>query len=186
MFQIDAYGIGWLDTIRDSRDDPCLHGYAAARIGGRLLAYDATVSATALYLLKTLTEDHLIYEDNQLLPCCGFSVYPDQSGENVVIIGCPNGVDWTVLHEGSMVRLILEDGTETVISLADYTKEVLRFVESIEAYYRASPAKSEMENELDREGWQLFWEEWHRRRSAAETALCAMQDGERHGKTDKA
>ena len=29
---------------------------------------DATVSATALYLLKTLTEEHIIYEDNQMLP----------------------------------------------------------------------------------------------------------------------
>lgn len=182
MFQIDAYSIGWLDTIRDSRDDPCLHGYVAARIGGRLLAYDGTtVSATALYLLKTLTEDHLIYEDNQMLPCCGFSVYPDQSGENVVIIGCSNGIDWTVLHEGDTVRLILEDGTETSIPLADYTREVLRFVESIEAYYRASPAKSEMEDPPDREGWQLFWKEWHRRRNAAEAALRAvMQSGEQN------
>lgn len=29
---------------------------------------DATVSATALYLLTTLTEEHIIYEDNQMLP----------------------------------------------------------------------------------------------------------------------
>lgn len=57
MFRIDADHLGWINTGKDDREDLCLHGRAVVCIGERTLEYYATVSATALYLLKTLTED---------------------------------------------------------------------------------------------------------------------------------
>ena len=60
---------------KDDADDLCLHGHAVAYIGNRKLEYECTVSATALYLLKSLTEDHIMCEDNQILPCCGFLIF---------------------------------------------------------------------------------------------------------------
>ena len=84
-FHIDATDLAWLEGIEDT--DQCLHGHGIAVIGERRLEYGCTVSATALYLLKSLTEDHMIYEDNQLLPCCGFFLIPDQAEENVYISG---------------------------------------------------------------------------------------------------
>ena len=49
-------------------------GFTKVKIGNEVLEREATVSATVLYFLKTLTEDHLIYEDNPMLPCCGLFI----------------------------------------------------------------------------------------------------------------
>ena len=118
-----------------------------------------------LYLLKTLTEDHIIYEDEQLLPCCGHFYVPDAGLENVVIIGCPNGIDWTVRHRGEEVVLTLESGAETAISLEEYRQEVYRFADKIEEYYRSCSPKIMPEDPFSRDGYTAFWNEWHRRRS---------------------
>ena len=65
MFSITAYNLHWMEGI-DPTEDLCLHGNAKAIIGHEILEYDdATVSSTALYLLKSLKEDHKIYESNQ-------------------------------------------------------------------------------------------------------------------------
>lgn len=60
MFKIDADNIGWLETLKNPREDLCLHGHATVIIGEKRFEYNATISAAALYLLKTLTEDHHI------------------------------------------------------------------------------------------------------------------------------
>ncbi len=99
-FQIDTTELYCIDGSMDDPDDLCLHGHAIAYIGEEKLEYDCTVSATALYLLKTLTEDHIIHEDNQMLPCCGHFYIPDAKLENVIISGCNNGIDWTVRYSG--------------------------------------------------------------------------------------
>lgn len=115
LFSIDAYDFRW---INGSAGDLCLHGHAVAFIGETNLEYDCTVSATALYLLKSLTEDHIINEDNQMLPCCGHSYFPDKNNEeNIVISGCPNGIDWTVKHDGDTVVLIPENGVAVNIPM---------------------------------------------------------------------
>ena len=111
-FKIDAENFSWIQGTEDDPNDLCLHGHAVAYIGNRRLEYDATVSATALYLLKSLTENHIMYEDNQMLPCCGFFYLPNETLDNVVISGCPNGIDWTIKHENDDVVLILSDGIE--------------------------------------------------------------------------
>ena len=66
MFSIDATDLHWMDGV-PAKEDRCLHGHATARIGTETFKYDATVSATALYLLKSLKKDHKIYESNQML-----------------------------------------------------------------------------------------------------------------------
>lgn len=48
-----------------SRSTHNAHAHAVARIGDETLEYEATVSATALYLLKSLREDHQAYEEEQ-------------------------------------------------------------------------------------------------------------------------
>lgn len=75
FFSINATNFEWIDGSNDNPEDLCLHGHAIAYIGKQKLEYDATISATALYLLKTLTEDHIISTDNQMLPCCGFFIF---------------------------------------------------------------------------------------------------------------
>ena len=161
-FHIDAANLHWLEGIEDT--DQCLHGHGIAVIGERQLEYGCTVSATALYLLKSLTEDHMIYEDNQLLPCCGFFLIPDQAEENVCISGCPNGADWTVRHVESGVELILEDGYAVTVPMDEYRREVLAFVRKIEDFYNQSLPKELDVLCLEAEAYPRFWKEWHRRK----------------------
>lgn len=167
IFKINAYNLHWIDGF-DSKDDPedfCLHGQAVAFIGRKKFTYDAAVSSTALYLLKSLTEDHIINKsDNQMLPCCGHTIIPDNTLNNVRILGCPDGIDWTVKHSGDDVILITDDGTEERISLEEYKKEVFRFADTIEDFYKkCSPKK--LDDDYDYDCYHAFWNEWHRRRN---------------------
>lgn len=163
VFCIDAYNLEWIDGSRDCPEDFCLHGHAVAVIGGQKLEYDAAISAAALYLLKTLTENHTIGTDNPMLPCCGHSIFADEAMENVTIVGCPNGIDWSVIHKGEFVNLILSDGACEQIHIEDYRKEVYRFADKVEAFYNSCSPKR-IEDEFDREQYNVFWKEWHRRR----------------------
>ncbi len=165
-FKIDVSELYWLNREADSPGDLCLHGHAIVYIGDIRLEDDCTVSATALYLLKSLTEDHIINEDNQMLPCCGHSYFPDRKNENNVIIsGCPYGTDWTIKHSCNEVVLILENGTEERIPIDEYKAEVFRFADKIEAYYnKCQPKQLQDYDEFDRKMYRLFWDEWHRRR----------------------
>ena len=147
-FSISAGSYHWINGEADEPGDYCLHGLATAVIGDERFEYDCTVSAAALYLLKTLSEDHIMGEDNQLLPCCGFFLCPDERGENVAIVGCGNGADWSVLHEGGSVRLITASGRETSVPLSDYAREVCNFADEVAAYYAACSPKPEPGDEF--------------------------------------
>ncbi len=163
-FKIDASELYWINGDADDPKDLCLHGHAIAYIGDTKLEYNCTVSATALYLLKSLTEDHIINEDNQMLPCCGHFYFPDEIGKNIIICGCPNGIDWTVKHNGDEVILILENGKEERVSIEEYKAEVFRFVDKIEKFYNSCQPKK-FYDDFDRERYTLFWNEWFRRRT---------------------
>lgn len=165
-FLIDAAELCWIDGSADNADDLCLHGHAVVYIGNERLEFDAAVSATALYLLKTLTEDHIINTDIQMLPCCGHFYIPDKNLENVIISGCGNGIDWTVKHSGEDVILILESGVGVTVTLKEYKQEVYRFADKIENYYKLCSPKNVPDNEFRRNGYIAFWNEWHRRRNA--------------------
>lgn len=53
IFKIDVTDLQWINGPEDDPQDLCLHGHVTARIGDTILEDDGTVSATALYLLKT-------------------------------------------------------------------------------------------------------------------------------------
>ena len=164
-FSIEATDLAWLGGAADDPRDLCLHGHAKAVIGARTLEYaDATVSAAALYLLKSVTEDHLSHADNQLLPCCGFFLLPNADLTQVLIVGCDNGLDWSVLHDGELVRLRLDDGYEQTVPLAAYRAEVFRFANKIEAFYASCTPKVLPTDAFARNGYLAFWNEWRRRR----------------------
>ncbi len=99
-----------------------------------------------------------------MLPCCGFFMLPSDDLMKVTIVGCAYGIDWSVIHDGDNVRLVLEDGKEEVVTMTDYREEVYRFADKIEAYYEACPPKKIPKGEFDRDGYVAFWNEWHRRR----------------------
>ena len=164
IFQIDAEEFEWIDGTKDNPQDLCLHGLAVAVIGTETFEYGATISATALYLLKTLTQDHIIYKDNQMLPCCGHSVIPNEDLTNVDICGCSNGIDWSVIHMVDRVKLVTESGKETEVSLEEYRREVYKFADKVEAFYQKCTPKEFSGDEYEKRAYTAFWNEWHRRR----------------------
>ena len=62
VFSIDVCEFTWICGPEDDPEDLCLHGHVTVQIGKTTMEYDGTVSATALYLLKTLTEDKVMSE----------------------------------------------------------------------------------------------------------------------------
>ena len=164
-FKIDACNFSWINSM-DDPNDLCLHGHATAIINGKKLEYDATVSAAALYLLKSLTENHIINEELQMFPCCGHFCVPNEDLSEVDIIGCNSGIDWTVLHENGRIKIILEDGETTFIELDEYKKEVFAFADKVEAFYKVCSHKILPKDKFNKNGYLAFWNEWHRRRTA--------------------
>ena len=44
-----------------------------------------------------------------MLPCCGHFLIANEELDNVVILGCPNGIDWAIKHNDDTIDIELED-----------------------------------------------------------------------------
>lgn len=163
MFKIELSNPEWLDTGLDNPEDLCLHGNVKVYIDERVLEDSCTVSASAMYFLKSITEDHIAGNGIQFLPCCGHGMFADEKCKNVTIIGCSNGTDWTVKHEENSVLIELKDGYKTSIPLEEYKKAVFDFADEIETFYKLSSPKK-IYTDYDKDGYIAMWNEWHRRR----------------------
>lgn len=82
MINLVVQGFQWIKGEDDDPDDQCAHGRVLFQINNTTFVKPEdgiwTVSASALYLLRTLSENHTIEnpvaETNFLFPCCGFTV----------------------------------------------------------------------------------------------------------------
>ena len=163
-FRIDAENLYWIknDGI-DDPDDLCLHGHVIAKIGEEIFDYNATVSATGLYLLSTLTVNHIAHYEEAMLPCCGHWMIANDDLTAVDISGCTNGIDWSVIHEDGKIKLVTEAGNETFIDLDYYKAEVHAFADKIADFYRMSSPKNLLKADtMSRDGYIAFWNEWYR------------------------
>ena len=164
VFQIKADNFEWIGGTADAPKDLCLHGHVTVQFGSTVLEDHGTVSATALYLLKTLSEDKtMARHDIQMIPCCGHFLIANSDLTEAQISGCDNGTDWSTIHEGNHVRFILPSGHEEVVTLREYRYEVLDFANRVKQFYDACTPKELPENEFDRNGYVAFWNEWQRR-----------------------
>jgi len=157
----------WLEG-QDDRTDLCVHGTAYVRIGTDVVCEDPdlAVGAAALNLLRTLREEHAMSGSRDyLVPHCGHSMFALDGGENVVVLNCGHGADWTVRHaaDGTIVHTS-ERGHEARIRRGDYEKMVFALADQVEAFYRDSAPKALPGDRADREGYEAFWREWRRRR----------------------
>ena len=160
-----------LHWIKDAVDDPhdlCAHSPVEFRVGDAVFVRpedgDWTVSAAALYLLRTLTRDHRIEQPvgDHLFPCCGFSMY-DTGEEDVVICGCPSGRDCSVRHVGSDVQLQTDGGPSVTVSATEWRSAVHNFSDAIHSFYERCSLKQPNDTE-DQKGFRAFQREWDRRR----------------------
>ena len=60
IFKITADDLQWIGGAVDDPQDLCLHGHVTVQFGDTVLEDCGTISATALYLLKTLSEDKIM------------------------------------------------------------------------------------------------------------------------------
>lgn len=165
-FRIDVDRLEWICGAQDDPQDLCLHGHVTVQVGDNILEDDGTVSATGLYLLKTLTEDKIMSEHEiQMIPCCGHFLIANADLTEVQIIGCDHGTDWTTVHEEESVRIIFPDGNEEIVPFSEYEAEVFRFADKVEAFYSACTPKQLPDDAFDRNGYTAFRNEWHRRRN---------------------
>ena len=171
QFELKLLSIGWMEDLEEELDR-CAHGEVLARIGNTILSradkQTWTVSAAALYFLRTLTLNHTPAAPvgDQLLPCCGFAMWPaaaEVASTDVFICGCPNGVDWSVEHVGEEVQLTTSEGERVVMTSQDYRDIVLQFVDEVHAFYQRSKPKQTPTDPEDAAGYELFWREWNRR-----------------------
>jgi len=157
----------------DGVDDPsdlCAHSPVLFQIDGDTLVApeegDATVSAAAIYLLRTLEREHTTENpvDDQLFPCCGHAMY-DSGGEDVVISGCPNGSDVFVTHEGNgEIRLTPPNGKSYVIAVSDWRNVINEFSDLVRNFYDHSLPKRPADD-TDSAGFAKMMAEWNRRRN---------------------
>jgi len=164
IFQMDVRDVYWLADPGQEQADLCLHGFVTAIIGDEVFQDDGTVSSTALYLLKSLTQNHIAGKENQMIPCCGHTFIANEDQTEVYICGCPNGIDWTEEQVNGGVKITTESGKETLVPMDAYRAEVFQFADKVESCY-ASCAPKVPCDDFSRKGYTAFWNEWHRRRS---------------------
>ena len=166
MFKLEILEKYWLPG-QPEETDLCLHGTVRVQIGDDVLEDEVCLSAAALHLLRSVTEEHQPDELAKLFPIDGFCWTPD--GEGCIYLGgCPNGgFDGYVTHEDDVVRIALEELPAVQIPLTEYQAKVFAFADQVEAFFRQSKPKF-VNDELDKLWYPLFWEEWRLRRAAAE------------------
>lgn len=174
ILRIRPTGLHWLPSL-PAHEDLCAHGGAVIEVDGEVF-FDTrdrglTLSAAALFLLRTLERDHLpdALAGDQLFPCCGHAVFSDGPGLDVYVSGCPNGDNVWVRHRGTMVELETVEGERVEVSGAEWQEAVHSFADEIRDFYDASaPKRPTIPGE--REGWDAFWAEWRRRRTGMRVA----------------
>ena len=166
-FSIDLKQMYWINGNPDDPYDLCLHGDVTAVIDDEYLECSATVSAAALYLLRSLTEDHVVDTSGHLLPCCGNSMFADiETTGTVHILGCCYGMDWSVIHSNEEVELSTKCGKRAKISLFEYVEIVLQFVDKVEKFYQSCSPKCLPDDEFSKAGYNAFWNEWNWRKDS--------------------
>ena len=161
-----------LHWIQDAADDPhdlCAHSPVDFRIGDSVLVRpedgDWTVSAAALYLLRTLERSHTSESPvgSPLFPCCGHSMYQMPNEPEAVIIGCNSGPDFEILHCGSDIQIRHSSNPTLTVSVAEWRSAVHKFADAVQSFYDRCTPKQPLTPE-DEQAFPLSWHEWRRRR----------------------
>jgi hypothetical protein len=170
MVLLQPKRLHWIQDTGDDSFDLCAHGEVEFRINDDivLITHDEnlTVSAAALYLLRTLSIPHTKSSPvcEHLFPCCGFGMCEFPGEDDVQIFGCVNGEDVEVLHQtnGEGVTIRTEDGREWEVSWPDWRAAVFAFADQVSYFYACSSPREYPDDAAA--GYLRFLDEWLRRR----------------------
>lgn len=172
MIELRPLNLHWLENMEEERDY-CAHSSVHLKIEDKVISSESsdvwTVSAAAYYFLNSLKLDHDGSIQPQLLPCCGNGMYAaGEEGKDLVIIGCPNGINWTITHlEGKLIHQF-EDGIIIETEFEEWRDAVCNFSDEVMKFYEVSlPKKFDDEDEEARKGFELFMQEWKELRQEA-------------------
>ncbi len=135
-----------------------------------------SLSLAGLYFLRTTADQHIfgdeLTESNFLVPCCGHNPWLVGEGKyKLLCMGCNEGIDIEVIHQGSEITLRDKSGHEESIQGQEWRTAVLSFVAEVESFYaRCSPKAEVCDEKLDQPGWLAFWEEWKSLKALAQHA----------------
>ena len=83
-----------------------------------------------------------------------------------MFIGCNSGIDIFVRHSEGSVIIQNFRGREENIKIEEWKEAVTKFARQIKGFYTRSIPKRELADDFDRDGWNMFWEEYNSRLSA--------------------
>jgi hypothetical protein len=164
------YNLHWLEHT-PQQSDLCAHGQVTVQIATQQLATpldgDWCVSAGAIYLLRTLAADHTAEHPvgEHLIPHCGHSMFSQTGSDDVLILGCSQGVTWEVQHQRDHVLVRTTEGAEERLPAHHWQQAVLTFVDAVAQFYAASLPKVPADT-YEAAGYAAFQAEWQRRRQA--------------------
>jgi hypothetical protein len=176
MIELSPFNVSWIDGKTDDPEDMCAHGGVLLKIDDKTIVGEDdgdewSVSATALHLLRTLENNHTESEPlfGHIIECCGFSMYAMEGSEDVVLCGCPNGIDFEVIHDANKVQ-INYNKEFYLLDRIDWYKAVIHFSNEVKKIYIQSSPKKPWD-EVSEQGFNCFMAEWERRHLAASKNL---------------
>lgn len=166
MIILEPTKLHWIkDDGSDNPEDLCAHSPVQFEIDGNVLVKpddgDWTVSATSIFLLRSLSRNHT--KENtvgaaQIFPCCGHGIY-DLGEPEVLIMGCPSGIDLEIYQNHDSYKIVTEDDQELVVSSDEWKSTVHRFSSKVLSFYEASLPKQPFDDESQK-GFNLMMSEW--------------------------
>lgn len=175
----------WIDGSFDDPADLCAHSPVEFRVGDVTLVAptdgDWTVSAAAVFLLRTLSRQHTKGQPvaEHLFPCCGNGMFDVEGDEDVLIIGCNSGIDIEVVHVGNDVHLTSAGQTTCGVTVAEWSVAVYQFADLVQEFYAACSPKN-TEDDADRAGFVKLTREWARRRTIAANEAASSSPSPSH------
>ena len=160
MLTISPQNLHWLSP-EAPQTDLCAHGGVIVSRGDQVLidqcTADWTISAAALMLLRTLTDDHSADHrvGEHLFPCCGHAMYEQLGSDDVLIVGCPNGLDWEVQHRDDQIELRFKDQPTVSVSASEWQAAVVAFSDAVAAFYTSSAPK-QPSDQVDARGFEVL------------------------------
>jgi len=176
MITLQIINPHWIQCSMDDPEDHCSHGAVQFTVESTVYISPAdgdwTTSAAGLFLLRTIDSDHTpensVAENNFLIPCCGHCVWPAENHRYACsILGCNTGINPELRHSNGKVHLKLHE-KESVVDLKAWVLAVLGFIQQVESFYENCTPKAAIQEDLDRQGWNAFWQEWQQRKKLAE------------------